>query len=61
MEAALRTANYLLTNEDLKDIEFNSIRGLSGIKEADIKINDLNLKVAVISGTKNARKCKNVI
>lgn len=56
MEAALRTANYLLTNEDIKEIEFNSIRGLSGIKEADIKINDLNLKVAVISGTKNARK-----
>lgn len=55
-EAALRTAYYLLTNKNLKKEEliFNEIRGMSGIKEADIKINDRIIKVAVCNGMKNA-------
>ena len=56
MEAALRTAYEMITKEVLKDIEFNDVRGLKGIKDATIKIGDLDLKVAVASGLGNARK-----
>jgi NADH-quinone oxidoreductase subunit G len=56
MEAALRTAYEMVTGEVLNNIEFEEIRGLEGIKDATIKIGDLDLKVAVASGLGNARK-----
>ncbi len=56
MEAALRTAQDLLTGEDLKEIEFEDVRGEKGIKEANVVINDREFKIAVASGLGNARK-----
>lgn len=56
LEAALRTAYEWLTKETLEDIEFSALRGLDGIKEATIKINDLDVNVAVAHGLGNARK-----
>lgn len=56
MEAALRTVADILTGEDLKDIEYMPVRGMEGIKEASVKINDLDIKVAVVHGTANAAK-----
>ena len=56
MEAAIRTAHYLLTKEDLKDPEINQVRYETGIREATIRINDLDVNVAVASGLGNARK-----
>ncbi|MGI6152801.1 MAG: NADH-dependent [FeFe] hydrogenase, group A6 [Christensenellaceae bacterium] len=56
MEAALRTVADVLTGEDLKDIDYTDVRGTAGIKEAEVKIGDLNVKVAVASGMSNARK-----
>lgn len=56
MEAALRTAYEMVTGEILRDIEFNDVRGLEGIKDATIKVGDLDLKIAVASGLGNARK-----
>lgn len=50
MEAALRTANYLLTGSDLEDLEFKAVRGMEGIKEATVQIGELRLGVAVASG-----------
>ena len=47
MEAALRTAYSLLTGEDLKDVQFTGVRGLSGIKEASIHIKGTEVRVAV--------------
>jgi NADH-quinone oxidoreductase subunit G len=47
MEAALRTAYNLITGTDLKDVNFTSVRGLSGIKEASIHIGDKEIRVAV--------------
>ena len=57
MEAALRTANYLLTGENLKveNISFEKVRGYDGVREAEIKIGTLNLKIAVIDGMSNAK------
>ena len=38
MEAAIRTAYHILTNQELEPIDFMPCRGLDGIKEASIKI-----------------------
>ena len=57
MEAALRTGYELLTREELPGIDFQEARGLSsGIKEAEVEINDLKLRVAVAHGLSNARE-----
>lgn len=56
MEAALRTAYHLLTGEELEDLEFEQLRGMSDVKEAKIEIGDLQIGVAVAHGLGNARK-----
>jgi iron-only hydrogenase group A len=49
-EAALRTAHYFITGEELKKVEFNQIRGLQSVKEARVKIGELEIGVAVAHG-----------
>jgi len=56
MEAALRTVYEVVTGEELKDVNFTAVRGLQGVKEATVKVGDLDVKVAVASGLSNARK-----
>ena len=55
MEAALRTAYFCLTGKEHEKINFESVRGQAGLKEASIDINGTTLKVAVCSGMKNAK------
>ena len=54
MEAALRTAVKMITGEEAGNIDFTEVRGVAGIKEASYKVGDLDVKVAVASGTANA-------
>ena len=54
MEAALRTAYELITGEELKDVNFTAVRGVEGIKEATVKIGDMDVNVAVCSSTGKA-------
>lgn len=56
MEAALRTAYELITNKKLPKLEFNAVRGLDGIREAEIDIEGKKLKVAIAHGTANVKK-----
>lgn len=56
MEAALRTANDVLTGKDNENIEFNEVRGTQGIKEATYNIAGNEIRVAAVSGLANARK-----
>ena len=56
MEAALRTAYELITGEELKEVNFEDVRGAKGIKKATVKIGDTEVKVAVAHGLGNARK-----
>ncbi|MGB9840332.1 NADH-dependent [FeFe] hydrogenase, group A6, partial [Thermovenabulum sp.] len=56
MEAALRTAYYFLTGEELKHVEIHPVRGMEGIKEVEVEIKNLKIKAAVAHGLKNARK-----
>ena len=55
MEAALRTVYHVLTGEDKGAIEFTSVRGFDGIKEASIEIGGMMVNVAVAHGMKNAK------
>jgi formate dehydrogenase major subunit len=54
-EAALRMAVEKLTGEALTEhLEFETIRGFEGLKEATVKTGDKKVRVAVISGLHNA-------
>ena len=56
MEAALRTAAEVILDKPLETLDFPEVRGTDGIKRATYKLGDLELKVAVTSGTANAKK-----
>jgi iron-only hydrogenase group A len=56
MEAALRTGYYLLTGKELMQFKIDALRGFEGCKEAQVNIDGLELKVAVVNGLANARK-----
>ena len=56
MEAALRTAAEVIEGKPLEKLEFEDVRGTEGIKFAAYKLGDIELKVAVASGTANANK-----
>ena len=56
MEAALRTAYELITGEVLESIDFKMVRGLTGTKEATIKILDQEINIAIVSGLENAKQ-----
>ncbi len=54
MEAALRYAYFTLTGQHLDILDFDAVRGLTGIKEASVDINGLTLNIAVVNGIGNA-------
>ncbi len=56
MEAALRTAYTFITGQELEDVNFTAVRGVNGIKEATVKIGDMDVNVAVASSTSMAAK-----
>ncbi len=58
MEAAMRSAYKFITGENAPNsfVPLQEIRGLDGVKEADVKIGDYTLHVAAINGTANFRK-----
>ena len=61
MEAALRTAYELITGKTLEDVNFTAVRGMEGIKEATVKIGDLDVNVAVCSSTGKASELLDAI
>jgi len=56
IEAALRTAYEWLTGSTLEQVDFVQLRGLEGVREAVVKINDMDVKIGVAHGLGNARK-----
>ncbi len=55
MEAALRTAHYVLTGKEHEAVKFEAVRGFEGIKEASIEANGMTINVAIAHGMKNAK------
>ncbi len=56
IEAALRTAYEWMTGEELEKMEFEDLRGLKGIKKAQIDIGGEKVRIGVVSGLGNARR-----
>ena len=56
MEAALRTAAEVIEGKPLEKLDFDEVRGTEGIKFATYKMGNIELNVAVASGTANANK-----
>jgi len=61
MEAAVRTAHYLITGKELEDLKIQPLRGFNGCKELHTAIGDLKVGAAVVSGLGNARKLLDAI
>ena len=55
MEAAIRTANFVLTGKEIEGVKFEAVRGFDGIKEASLELNGMTVNVAIAHGMKNAK------
>ena len=55
MEAALRTAHFVLTGKEHEAIAFEAVRGFDGIKEATLELAGQTVSIAVAHGMKNAK------
>ena len=54
MEAALRTVSEVHTGKPLDKLEFETVRGNTGIKEANVALGKDTIKIAIAHGLKNA-------
>ena len=61
MEAALRSAYFLVTGRNPDPDSFRKVRGMDGWKEAEFNLAGQHLKVAVASGLGNTRKLMEAI
>lgn len=55
-EAVLRYAVEKLSGVKLDSVDFKAVRGEEGLREANVNINGLELKLAIVHGLANARK-----
>jgi iron-only hydrogenase group A len=56
MEAAIRTAHWMVTGKELGSLVVQPVRGMDGIKEARVNVDGIELGVAVANGLGNAAK-----
>lgn len=56
IEAATRTAYELYTKKSLDKVDFKQLRGMEGIRKAEVDFDGLNVKIGIAHGLGNARK-----
>ncbi len=56
MEAALRSAYYLVSGKEMENLDIAPVRGLDGIKEEEVDIEGTEIKVAVAHSCGKARE-----
>ncbi|MEG1994463.1 MAG: [FeFe] hydrogenase, group A, partial [Oscillospiraceae bacterium] len=61
MEAALRSAYYLVMGQNPDADAFSNVRGMDGWKEAEFNLNGITLKVAIVSGLANTARLLDAI
>ncbi|MCK9265317.1 NADH-dependent [FeFe] hydrogenase, group A6 [bacterium] len=61
MEAALRTAHFLVTGKNAGIMDFESVRGLKGVKETTVDIAGNKIRVAIAHGIGNVEYVLNKI
>ena len=55
MEAAVRSAYYLITKEELANVNIEAVRGMEGVKVGEVDIKGTKVKVAVAHGMANVK------
>lgn len=55
IEAAIRTAYEWMTGLELQNVEFEQLRGDTGLRKATVQIGDRTLRIGIASGLGNAR------
>lgn len=55
IEAALRTVSEVVTGKPLQKLEFEAVRGLDSVREAELTLNGQTLKVAIVHGLSNVK------
>lgn len=48
MEAAVRSAHFLVTKKELGDINFTAVRGLDAVKTAEVDLGGTKIRIAVV-------------
>ncbi len=61
MEAAIRTVADILNETDAPVISLEDVRGIDGVKEAQLKVGGLDIRVAVAHSTAAAKRLLNAI
>lgn len=61
MEAALRTVYEVVTGKTLENVDFHAVRGIEGVKEAEVDLDGKKVRVAVAHSTGNAKKLLDAI
>ena len=61
IEAALRTAADWYTGQSIDKVDYSEVRGVEGVRSAEVKMGDLNLKIGIAHGLGEARKLLNDI
>lgn len=56
IEAALRTAYELATGEELKNVNFEAVRGMDGVRSAQVQVGEHTLNIGIAHELGNARK-----
>ena len=56
MEAALRTVYEVVTGKELNNVNLTSVRGLEGVREAEVDLDGRTVRIAVANGTGNASR-----
>lgn len=56
IEAAVRTACENITKKKMDELEFEALRGWDGFRVCEVKIEDINLRIGVAHGLKEAGK-----
>lgn len=54
-EAAARTAHWLITGENLEKIDLENVRGIIGLKKAELEIAGVKLRIAIANSMENAK------
>lgn len=56
MTAALRTAYFYITGTELEKLNFHGMRDLDGVKVAEVDINGIQVRIAVVNGVGHAEQ-----
>ena len=56
VESAFRTTYEKVTGEKLENVEFKQVRGMQGVKKAEVELAGKVRKIAVVNGLGNAKK-----